>query len=134
MIVAKLLLLGLLIVSTTAAFLKPNDTKNAPRQSYRGQVGKIESHFKWFIWKLFNNQTFYSLVFLGDSITDFWKQNGWQPWAEFYEPLGAVNTGVAGDLTTSTIDRITNNGIIDNLNSRLAVLLIGTILGFIYYH
>ena len=65
-------------------------------------------------------------MFIGDSITNFWAQNGWQQWAEFYEPVGAVNTGVPGDLTTNTIQRITEMGIIDGLNSKLAVLMIGT--------
>jgi lysophospholipase L1-like esterase len=40
--------------------------------------------------------------------------------------LGAVNTGVAGDRTSTVIDRITNQGIIDNLHAYLAVLKIGT--------
>jgi len=66
------------------------------------------------------------IVFLGDSITDFWRQNGWQTWAQFYDPVGSVNTGVAGDQTTNIIARIIDNGIIDNLNARLAVLMIGT--------
>jgi lysophospholipase L1-like esterase len=65
-------------------------------------------------------------VFLGDSITDWWKNDGRATWDQFYEPLGSVNTGVAGDRTTTIIDRINNQGIIDNLNAYMAVLKIGT--------
>ena len=37
-----------------------------------------------------------------------------------------MNTGVAGDWTNTVINRINNEGIIDNLNAYLAVLKIGT--------
>lgn len=49
-----------------------------------------------------------------------------QTWNQFYEPLGSVNTGVAGDRTNTIIDRINSQGIVDNLNAYLAVLKIGT--------
>ncbi|ODN03075.1 Platelet-activating factor acetylhydrolase IB subunit gamma [Orchesella cincta] len=65
------------------------------------------------------------VVFLGDSITDWWRSEGKATWDQYYEPLGAVNTGVAGDTTTDVINRI-NGGMIDNLNAYLAVLKIGT--------
>ncbi|CAL8088112.1 unnamed protein product [Orchesella dallaii] len=65
------------------------------------------------------------VVFLGDSITDWWKNDGKVVWDQYYEPLGAVNTGVAGWTTQNIIDGI-NNGMIDNLNAYLAVLKIGT--------
>jgi len=65
------------------------------------------------------------VVFLGDSITDWWRNDGRQTWEQFYAALGSVNTGVAGDRTTTIIDRI-NGGMIDNLNAYMAVLKIGT--------
>jgi len=66
------------------------------------------------------------IVFLGDSITDWWKNDGIATWNQFYEPLGSVNTGVAGDRTSTIINRINNEGIINNLNAYMAVLKIGT--------
>jgi len=68
------------------------------------------------------------VVFLGDSITDAWDNGGGglATWNELYVPLGAVNTGVSGDRTSTIIDRINNQGIVDNLNAYLAVLKIGT--------
>lgn len=65
-------------------------------------------------------------VFLGDSITAAWGSDGSATFNEFYVPLGTVNTGVGGDRTSTIIDRINNQGIIDNLNAYLAVLKIGT--------
>jgi len=65
-------------------------------------------------------------VFLGDSITDWFDSEGIETWNSLYAPLGAVNTGVAGDRTTTVIDRINNQGIIDGLNAYQAVLKIGT--------
>ena len=69
---------------------------------------------------------FVPLVFMGDSITDFWDNDGVATWNEFYVPLGAVNVGVSGDKTTDTINRINNQGIINDLHAYLAVLKIGT--------
>ncbi|OXA47528.1 platelet-activating factor acetylhydrolase IB subunit gamma [Folsomia candida] len=66
-------------------------------------------------------------VFLGDSITDaFDNGNGAPVWQQFYAPIGAINTGVGGDRTTTIIDRINNQGIIDGLGAHVAVLKIGT--------
>lgn len=64
-------------------------------------------------------------VFLGDSITHFWVQNGAQLWSQYYEPLGSINTGWPGDWSFDVINKI-NTGLIDNYNPRLVVLLIGT--------
>jgi lysophospholipase L1-like esterase len=65
-------------------------------------------------------------VFLGDSITDWFDSEGIDTWNTYYAPLGAVNTGVSGDRTTTVIDRINNQGIINGLNAYQAVLKIGT--------
>ncbi|CAG7825112.1 unnamed protein product [Allacma fusca] len=65
------------------------------------------------------------VVFVGDSITDWWRNDGRSVWDQYYENLGAVNVGVAGDVTQQTIDRI-NGGSLDGFNTRVVVLLIGT--------
>jgi len=71
-------------------------------------------------------QSRFLTVFLGDSITDFWKTEGKGTWDVHYGPIGATNRGVSGDLTSNTIARINEEGIIDNLEAKVAVLLIGT--------
>ncbi|CAG7832389.1 unnamed protein product [Allacma fusca] len=65
------------------------------------------------------------VVFIGDSITDWWRHDGRSVWDQYYEHLGAVNIGVAGDITQQTIDRIIG-GSIDSFDARVVVLLIGT--------
>lgn len=64
------------------------------------------------------------LLFLGDSITDRWPQNGPESWAKFasYRP---GNFGVSGERTENVLWRITN-GALDGLNPKVTVILIGT--------
>jgi beta-glucosidase len=64
------------------------------------------------------------LLFLGDSLTDWWPRVGERSWLRFakYNP---ANFGVAGDRTDHLLWRITN-GELDGINPRVVVLLIGT--------
>jgi lysophospholipase L1-like esterase len=63
------------------------------------------------------------LLFLGDSITEFW--NGNEVWRERYAPLKAGNFGIAGDKTQNVLWRL-NDGEMDGLKPKAVVLLIGT--------
>jgi lysophospholipase L1-like esterase len=72
-----------------------------------------------------------NLIFLGDSITDDWEYNGpesWRQflpvWQRFYGDRDAVNLGFKGDTTASLIWRI-QNGEIDGVSPKVAVILIG---------
>lgn len=67
----------------------------------------------------------YDIVFLGDSITDFWHDKGSNVWNEYYAPRHALNLGIRGDLTQHVLWRI-ENGELDGLNPKVLVLLIGT--------
>ena len=63
-----------------------------------------------------------NLVFFGDSITQWW------PGADFknrYGALGAVDFGIGGDKTQNVLWRI-QNGEMDGITPRVAVVLIGT--------
>jgi lysophospholipase L1-like esterase len=64
------------------------------------------------------------VLFMGDSITDFWPARGSNSWARFekYQPL---NFGISGDRTENVIWRITD-GELDNIDPQAVVLLIGT--------
>jgi len=63
------------------------------------------------------------LLFLGDSITDHWRE---QPlWAKLYGHLKAENFGIGGDRTEHLLWRI-ENGELSGLNPKMVVLLIGT--------
>ena len=63
------------------------------------------------------------LLFLGDSITQGWHNN--EVWKRFYGPRHAANFGIGGDRTQHVLWRI-ENGEIDGIHPRVAVLMIGT--------
>ena len=72
-----------------------------------------------------------SLIFLGDSITQQWEDNGpesWRnfvpEWRRFYGDRNAVNLGFKGDTTASLLWRI-QNGEVDGIAPKVAVILIG---------
>jgi lysophospholipase L1-like esterase len=66
------------------------------------------------------------VVFLGDSITDGWRGKGGATiWKERFDPLKAVNFGIGGDRTQHVLWRI-QNGELDGIKPKAAVLMIGT--------
>src|SRR5258708_25934265 len=70
------------------------------------------------------------VLFLGDSITDFWrsedKQRGGKAiWNANFAPLRAANFGVSADRTQHVLWRI-ENGELDGLKPKVVVLMIGT--------
>src|ERR1700722_18534738 len=69
------------------------------------------------------------LLFMGDSITDFWQRKapryGINIWNEYYAPLHAADFGISGDRTEHVIWRI-DHGELDGLHPKVVVLMIGT--------
>lgn len=66
-----------------------------------------------------------NLIFVGDSITHFWERAGKDVWQQYYECRGAVNMGFSGDRTQNVLWRL-ENGEIDGVSPKLAVVMIGT--------
>lgn len=68
-----------------------------------------------------------NVLFLGDSITDFWRQpdRGFPVWEKNFAALGAANFGISGDRTQHVLWRM-QNGELDGLHPRAVVLMIGT--------
>jgi len=64
------------------------------------------------------------LLFLGDSITDFWPRTGENSWLKF-APFHPANFGVSGERTEQLLWRLTN-GELDAVHPKLVVLMIGT--------
>jgi lysophospholipase L1-like esterase len=64
------------------------------------------------------------LLFLGDSITDFFATTGREVWKR-YAPMNVADFGVAGDRTENVIWRI-DNGELDGTSPSVLVLMIGT--------
>jgi beta-glucosidase len=65
------------------------------------------------------------LIFIGDSITQGWEGAGKDVWAKTYAPRNAVNLGIGGDRTQHVLWRL-DNGNIEGISPKLAVLMIGT--------
>jgi beta-glucosidase len=65
------------------------------------------------------------VIFLGDSITEGWEGAGRDVWAHYYAQRNAVNLGIGGDRTQHVLWRL-DNGNVDGLKPKAAVLMIGT--------
>lgn len=66
------------------------------------------------------------LIFIGDSITQGWEGDRGQPiWEKFYGKRKAMNAGISGDRTQHVLWRL-ENGNIDGITPKLAVVMIGT--------
>jgi lysophospholipase L1-like esterase len=65
------------------------------------------------------------LLFLGDSITDYWRGKAPDLFNDNYGQYRPANFGVAGDKTQNVIWRITH-GELDGINPKVVVLMIGT--------
>jgi beta-glucosidase len=72
-----------------------------------------------------NKQGNVDLIMVGDSITHYWEKGGKQIWDQYYAKRNAVNMGFSGDKTQNVLWRL-QNGEVNNINPKLAVLMIGT--------
>ena len=65
------------------------------------------------------------VVFMGDSITDGWRNTGKAVFDQFYAPLKAANFGIGGDTTQGVLWRL-QNGEGAGFKPKAIMLLIGT--------
>jgi|SRR5579863_2743468 len=65
------------------------------------------------------------VIFIGDSITQGWEVDGAEVWKLRYESRHALNAGIGGDRTQHVLWRL-DNGNVDNISPKLAVVMIGT--------
>jgi lysophospholipase L1-like esterase len=71
-----------------------------------------------------------NVLFLGDSITDFWRnedgpRGGRSIWEKNFAPLGAANFGISADRTQHVLWRL-EHGEVDGIKPKVVVLMIGT--------
>ena len=66
------------------------------------------------------------VLFLGDSITQGWENNGKEQWKKTFEPLKAANFGISGDRTQHVLWRITEGKELEGIQPKVAVMMIGT--------
>ena len=72
-----------------------------------------------------NQQTDCQALFLGDSITDGWRNSGLGVWTKNFSQYDPVNLGISGDRTQHLLWRLQNGGI-GKLRPKAIVLMIGT--------
>ena len=65
------------------------------------------------------------ILFLGDSITDNWRNRGLSLWDQYYAPRHSANFGISGDRTQHLLWRI-EHGELDGIHPKVIVLMIGT--------
>ena len=65
------------------------------------------------------------LLFVGDSITDFWHTRGKEVWDHYYGNMKAANFGINADRTQNVLWRL-QNGEGQGFSPKVIVLLIGT--------
>ncbi|WP_295392404.1 GDSL-type esterase/lipase family protein [uncultured Thiodictyon sp.] len=65
------------------------------------------------------------MIFIGDCIMQGWSAYGKAVWDKFYANRKALNLGISGDHTQHVLWRL-DNGNIDGISPKLAVLMIGT--------
>ena len=66
------------------------------------------------------------ILFVGDSITQGWEQEGAEWWKKVFLPMKAVNFGVSGDRTESILWRMEDTELAVKTPPRYCVLLAGT--------
>src|SRR5262249_15627588 len=64
------------------------------------------------------------LLFIGDSITDFWRNRGAEVWKK-YEPYKPLNFGISGDQTQWVLWRLMN-GELEGIHPQVVVIMIRT--------
>ena len=65
------------------------------------------------------------MLMIGDSITHWWDRDGKKVWDHYYAKRNAVNLAISGDRTEHVLWRL-ENGNIDGISPKIAVLMIGT--------
>ncbi len=65
------------------------------------------------------------LLWVGDSITDWWARHGQDVWNRYFAGLRPANFGIAGDRTQGVLWRM-QNGELDGFRAKLIVLMLGT--------
>ncbi|NDC73884.1 GDSL family lipase [bacterium] len=64
------------------------------------------------------------LIYLGDSIVQYFNAKGKKVWDHYYAPRNALNLGISGDRTQHALWRL-DHGNIDGISPKLAIVMIG---------
>lgn len=65
-----------------------------------------------------------NLIYVGDSIVQYYDKQGKGTWDRYYAPRNALNLGISGDRTEHVLWRL-DHGNIDGIAPKLAIVMIG---------
>jgi beta-glucosidase len=99
----------------------PSRTPRTPEDAVTPKIKNPERHDQ-FLYRIKEGDI--GLLFMGDSITDFWPRVGEYSWLKF-APYKPADFGISGDSTEHVLWRITH-GELDGINPKVVVLMIGT--------
>lgn len=109
-------------LATAIAPLEPGDAA-APKLKAGAMDAKFSKMHESFLKR--GKEGPIGVLFLGDSITDYWRRdNAKEIWARF-AGFNAANFGIGGDKTQHVLWRI-ENGELDGIKPKVVVLMIGT--------
>jgi lysophospholipase L1-like esterase len=113
-----------LLISLTAVFVLAKDPPKARTEADAvTPVGGTDKRQDKFLERGKDKEI--QLVFLGDSITDFWFARGKTVWDKNYVKYDAADFGVSGEHTEHVLGRIAH-GLLDGLHPKVVVIMIGT--------
>lgn len=108
-------------VATPSATPKPTPKPRTPEDAVTPANRNAGRHNE-FLYRIKQGEV--GLLFLGDSITDFWPRRGEWSWLKF-APYHPADFGISGERTEDLLWRITN-GELDGINPKVTVIMIGT--------
>jgi N-acetylglucosamine-6-sulfatase len=136
--VLRLLVVGLVLNLGGLAFAQPPATQPGARRGGRGpaapgsttqpvlQRGTNNRHAQFLE---IAKKGDIDLLFVGDSITDFWQRPGPRYgqaiWDKYFVPLKAADFGISADRTEHVLFRL-QNGELEGFKAKCIVLMIGT--------
>ncbi len=104
-----------------AAVAKPAQSPRTPESAQTPQIKSPDRH-KDFLFRITQGDV--GLLFMGDSITDFWPSRGQYSWLKF-APYSPADFGISADKTEHVLWRV-ENGELDGIHPKVMVLMIGT--------
>ena len=108
--------------ATPAPTVKPTPVPRTPADAVTIPAKGNEGRHADFMYRITQGEV--GLLFLGDSITDFWPSRGQGSWLKF-APYHPADFGISGERTEQVLWRITN-GELDGINPKVTVIMIGT--------
>jgi len=115
----KRIMMPLLTLVLTAGMVLAQQLSTTPAPRDEGWRKRVERD------AALARQGGWEVVFIGDSITDFWQNRGKAEWDKYFGAFKALNLGISADRTEHVLWRL-DNGQLENNQPKLFVVMIGT--------